>query len=144
MADRSQVEAFLEAYRAGFEALEVEALVDPFSYPCVVTTDATAVAVTIVPSREAWIPQLERLVDAYRALAVRSPEVVILQVSELTPRLAQATVRWTLVDATGARIYDFDASYTLADLGDGMRITAIAHNEAALLRAAVARERREN
>ena len=69
---------------------------------------------------------------------------MILQVSELTPRLAQATVRWTLVDATGTRIYDFDATYTLADLGDGMRITAIAHNEAALLRAAVARERRES
>ena len=44
---------------------------------------------------------------------------------ELTPGLAQAAT-WGLVDQEGGRIYDFDASYTLADLGQGMRITAIA------------------
>ncbi|MDP8957716.1 MAG: hypothetical protein M3N51_00610 [Actinomycetota bacterium] len=60
---------------------------------------------------------------------------------ELTPRLAQAAVQWGLVDQEGGRIYDFDASYTLADLGQGMRITAVAHNEAPRLRASIERER---
>jgi hypothetical protein len=41
----------------------------------------------------------------------------------------------------GGRIYDFDASYTLADLGEGMRITAIAHNETPRLRALIERQR---
>ena len=30
----------------------------------------------------------------------------------------------------GRSIYDFEASYSLADHGNGMRIAAIAHNEA--------------
>ena len=142
MAERSKIHAFLDAYRAAFEARDVAAVADLFSYPCQVTDDADAVAVTTVPSREAWIPQLERLVAAYGAIGVHSAEILHAHVTELTPRLAQVTVRWTLSDEAGARIYDFDASYTLADLGDGIRITAIAHNETVRLRAAVASVRR--
>ncbi len=145
VAERSKVDAFVGAYRRGFEAFDVDSLADLFSYPCLITADADAdadaVAVTVVSSRDAWIGQLERLVAAYRAIAVRSTQVLDLHVTELTPRLAQATVQWALTEASGARIYDFAASYTLADVGRGMRITAIAHNEAARLRAAVARQR---
>jgi hypothetical protein len=90
--------------------------------------------------RETWLPQIERLVAAYRELGVRSAETLELQVIELTPRLAQATVHWGLVDHAGGPIYEFDASYTLADLGDGLRITAIAHNETPRLRAAIQRQ----
>jgi hypothetical protein len=46
-----------------------------------------------------------------------------------------------LFDEQGRPIYDFDASYTLADLGEGMRITAIAHNETPRLRAVIERQR---
>jgi hypothetical protein len=67
--------------------------------------------------------------------------VLGLQVIELAPRLAQATVHWGLVDEQRGRIYDFDASYTLADFGEGMRITAIAHNETPRLRASLERQR---
>jgi hypothetical protein len=34
-----------------------------------------------------------------------------------------------LLNEEGERIYDFEASYTLADLGEGMRITAITHSK---------------
>ena len=78
---------------------------------------------------------------AYRAIGVRSAEVRELRVTELTPRLAQAAVRWGLIDGEGGRLYDFDAAYTLADLGQGMRITAIAHNETPRLRAFLERQR---
>jgi hypothetical protein len=53
----------------------------------------------------------------------------------------QVAVHWGLLGVQGRKVYDFDASYTLADLGDGMRITAIAHNEAPRLRAAIERRR---
>lgn len=56
--------------------------------------------------------------------------------------LAQASVRWRLTDGAGRAIYDFDASYTLADLGDGPRITAIAHNEGPLLQEQMERPQR--
>jgi hypothetical protein len=140
--ERSTVERFLDAYRAGFEAFDVKAIADLFSYPCQITSDAGEVTVTTVVTREAWLPQLGRLVATYREIGVRTAEVSELHVTELTPLLAQATVDWALLDGEGRSIYDFDASYTLADRGEGLRITAIAHNEVARLRAAVDRQRR--
>jgi hypothetical protein len=142
MSTRSKAHQFLDAYRTAFEAPDVLAIADLFSYPCQATSDAGEIAVTTVPSREAWLPQIERLVAAYRAIGVASAQVLELHVIELTPRLAQAAVHWGLVDQEGGPIYEFDASYTLADLGDGMRITAIAHNETPRLRAAIERQPR--
>ena len=109
------VQEFLDAYRAAFEAFDV----------------------TAVPTLDAWTPQIERIIDAYRALGVATAVMGPLQVLGVTPRLAQAAVRWRLRDADGGTIYEFDASYSLADLGDGFRITAIAHNESPRLRAAL-------
>ncbi len=142
MSTCSKAHHFLDAYRTAFEAFDVPAIADLFSYPCQATSDAGEIAVTMVSSLEAWLPQIERLVAAYRAIGVRSAHVLELQVIELTPRLAQATVHWGLADQGGEPIYEFDASYTLADHGDGMRITAIAHNETPRLRAAIERQRR--
>lgn len=141
MAKHSAVQEFLDAYRTGFEAFDVAAIVDLFSYPCQITGGDEEVTVTAVPSRDAWIPQIERLVAAYQAIDVRSAEVLELQVEELTARLAQATVHWGLEDGDGRRLYDFDATYTLADLGQGWRITAVAHNETSRLRALIERAR---
>jgi hypothetical protein len=141
MVERSTVRQFLDAYRAGFEAFDVEAIVDLFSYPCQITSDAGEVTVTTLGSREAWVPQIDRLVAAYREIGVRTAEVLELHLIELTSLVAQVSVHWGLADGEGRSIYDFDASYTVADRGDGMRITAIAHNEMPRLRAAVERER---
>jgi hypothetical protein len=99
--------------------------------------------VTTVPTREAWLPQVERLVTAYRAIGVHAPEILELQVTELTRQRAQAVVHWALVDGAGARIYEFNGAYTLADLSRGLRITAIAHNETPRLRAAIGARQRE-
>jgi hypothetical protein len=141
MVERSTVEHFLDAYRAGFEAFDVEAILDLFSYPCQITSDAGGVTVTTVGSRAAWVPQVDRLVAAYREIGVRTAEVLELQLMELTSLLSQVTVHWRLADGEARSLYDFDASYTVADRGDGMRITAIAHNEIPRLRAAVERQR---
>ncbi len=141
MGESAKVREFFDAYRTAFEAFEAAAIADLFSYPCQITSDAGEIDVVTVPARDAWMPQLERLIEAYRSIGVRSAEIIELQVLELTPRLAQAAVTWRLVDAERQPIYDFDAAYTLADPGTGLRITAIAHNETPRLRAAVARSR---
>lgn len=141
MHEPSAVQRFLDAYRAAFEVFDVSAIADLFSYPCQITSDAGEIAITTVPTREAWVPQIERLVEAYRTIGVRSAEILELGTSELTPRLAQATVHWGLVDAGGQRLYDFTASYTLADRGEGLRISALAHNETPRLRAFLGRQR---
>lgn len=139
MVERSKAEEFLKAYRAAFEAFDVGAIADLFSYPCQITSDAGEIDVTLAPTREAWLRQIERLVAAYRAIGVRSAEVLDLRVAELTPRLAQAAVRWRLIGEAGEPLYEFDAAYTLADFGQGLRVTAISHNETPRLRAAVER-----
>jgi hypothetical protein len=138
VSERREIQDFLRAYRSAFEAFDASAVADLFTYPCQITSDAGERPVTTVADREAWAGQLERLLDAYRQIDVRSAEILEAQVTELSPRLAQATVRWRLLDEAGARIYDFDASYTLLDIGQGMQLAAIAHNETARLRAALA------
>jgi hypothetical protein len=143
MSDRSPVQDFLDAYRAAFEAFDVPAIADLFSYPCQITSEAGEISVIAVPIREAFVPQVERLVSAYRAIGVRSAEVLESRVIELGPRLAQATLQWALLDREGVPIYDFNASYTLADFGRGLRITATAHNETRRLQAAIERHRIE-
>jgi hypothetical protein len=141
MAGDSSIQAFLDSYQRAFEAFDAVAIVDQFCYPCQITSDAGEITVTIVPTREAWIPQIERLVGTYRAIGVHAAEQVELRLIELTPRLAQAAVRWRLVDRDGRQLYEFDASYTLADFGHGFRIGAIAHNEAPRLNALLERLR---
>jgi ribosomal protein S17 len=141
MAGDSTIQAFLDSYQRAFEAFDPLAIVEQFCYPCQITSDAGEVTVTVVPTREAWIPQIERLVSTYRAIGVHAAVQVELRSVELTPRLAQATVRWRLVDARGQQLYEFDASYTLADLGQGFRISGIAHNEVPQLNALLERLR---
>ena len=72
MPEPSRTRRFLDAYRAAFEAFDVEAIADLFSYPCQIASDAGEVTVTTVATREAWVPQVDRLVSAYRAIGVRS------------------------------------------------------------------------
>jgi hypothetical protein len=138
---RSDIDAFLDAYRHAFAAFDALAVAGLFTYPCQVTADAGERPVTVVADRQEWAGQLERLLDAYRAIGVRSAEVLDARVAALSPRLVQATVRWRLLDRGGARIYDFDASYTLLEVGQRRRIAAIAHNETERLRAALERTR---
>src|SRR5215217_7191010 len=114
MPEPSRTRRFLDAYRAAFEAFDVEAIADLFCYPCQLASDAGEVTVTTVATRDAWLPQVERLVSAYRAIGVRSAAFSELHAIELTSRLAQVTVRWTLADEMDRSIYDFDASYSLA------------------------------
>lgn len=131
----------LAAYRSAFAAFDVEAVADMFAYPWQLTSGGDEAGVTIVAAREAWLPELERLVVAYRTIGVAAAEILDRRTTELAPGLAQVVVRWALTDRAGERIYEFDAAYTLADLGDGLRITAIAHNETPRLRAALTARR---
>jgi hypothetical protein len=139
--ERYDIEDFLDASRNAFEAFDASAIADLFTYPCQITSDVGERPITTIADREAWAVELERLLDTYREIGVRSAEIVDAQVTELSPRLVQATVRWRLLDQAGGRIYDFDASYTLLDVGQGMQLAAIAHNETARLREALEQTR---
>ena len=131
----------MDGYRRTFEAFDVDAICGAFAFPMQVVGDAAEVGVVVAPTLETWRPQVERIVGAYRLLGVTSSAVESLDVTEVTPRIAHATVRWGLKDAAGGAIYAFTASYTVAETADGPRIVAIAHDESPRLAAAVARAR---
>ena len=139
--DTGAVTAFVDRYRRTFETFDVDAICGAFAFPVQVVGDAGETSIVVVPALEAWRPQIERIVGAYRLLGVVSSGVESLEVTEVTPRIAHATVRWDLRDGAGVTIYGFTASYTLADSPDGPHIVAIAHDETPRLAAAVARAR---
>jgi heme-degrading monooxygenase HmoA len=131
---RPSAGAFFQAYRAAFERFDAEAIANLFTYPCQITSAAQQATVTTVSSREEWLPQLRQLVDSYRKIGVRAAQVVDLDTVELAENVIVAVVRWELLGQTVERLYAFDASYTLVDRGDGLRINAITHNEVPRLR----------
>jgi hypothetical protein len=127
-ADRD-VQMFFDSYRAAFERREAAAIAEHFRFPLHVTGDAGEVTAVSVPSLEAWIPQLERLLGAYTQLDVRTARMAETHTRRLSPRLAQTAVHWALENSAGKVVYEFDASYTLAASGGALKITAITHNE---------------
>jgi hypothetical protein len=82
MGERSKVHDFLDD-RAAFETFDVSAIAGLFAFPCQITSDAGEIEVTVVPTREAWASQIERLVAAYRAIGVRSAEAGELRVKKI-------------------------------------------------------------
>ena len=141
LGSEQRVRSFFDAYRAAFERYDAAAIADLFAYPGHVTSDAGEVGLIPVTSRDTWIAQLERLLAMYGALDVGSAQLLDLHVVELSPRLLQASGHWGLRDRTGAALYDFQATYTLVERDDALRISAIAHNEVPRYRACVARLR---
>ena len=139
MPDRPAALAFIDAYRRTFESFDAAAIADCYAFPVQVVGEADGVSVASIPAADGWVPQVERIVGAYRLLGVAGATVAHLDVHEVTPGIAHATVTWSLHTTAGDPVYDFTASYTLADVAQGTRIVAIAHDETPKLLAAVAR-----
>jgi hypothetical protein len=135
----AEVQAFLDAYRGSFERRDAAAVAGHFRFPLHVTGDAGEVSVVSIPSREAWIPQIERLLAGYAQLDVRTARVLEARTTRFSPRLAQTAVRWALHDSAGRLVYEFDAAYTLAAADGALKISAITHNEQLRAREALRR-----
>lgn len=56
-------------------------------------------------------------------------EALSSQITRLSPRPAVAAIKWRLVHEAGATVYEFEATYTLTQSDDGLKVVAIAHNE---------------
>jgi hypothetical protein len=141
MPDDDAARAFMDDYRRTFERADVDAICALFAFPVQVVGEADGVTVAVVPSVDGWRPQIERVTGAYALLGVAGATIASMAVDEVTPGIAHATVTWSLARADGSPVYDFTASYTLADLPEGTRIVAIAHDETPKLLAAIASAR---
>lgn len=130
-----QITNFLESYRTAFERLDAEAIADLFVYPLHITGDDDPVKPESIGSREEWTIQLRGLLSGYRSMQFSSANILHLYVLEFSPRLFQIKVHWELHDRAEAPLYDFTAVYTLVEMGENLRVTAIAHNELTRLHA---------
>ena len=139
IADK-EVQAFFESYRSAFEKRDAASIALHFRFPLQVTGDAGQVTTVVGPGSEAWRPQLERLLGSYKQFGVATAEVLSSQTTRFSPRLALAAIKWRLVNDAGAPIYEFEATYTLAQSDDGLKIVAIAHNEQLRAREAMAKK----
>lgn len=139
VTDRAAVEAFIDGYRRTFETFDAGAVAGCFAFPLHVTGEGAVASLVAVPTVEAWRPAIERIVGAYRLLGVGRARVRSLDVAEVSPQIAQALIHWDLRTVDDQPVYDFHASYTVADTADGLRITAVAHDEGPKLANAVAR-----
>ena len=123
------INTFFDSYRSAFERQDAAAIADHFAYPGLVTSDAGEIVLVPITNRAEWIGKLEQLLGMYRAIGVATAHVLELTLTEISPRLAQAHIHWALHTAAGERLYDFEASYTVAQIADEFHIVAIAHNE---------------
>jgi hypothetical protein len=133
------IQAFFDSYRAAFERRDAAAIAAHFRFPLHVTGDSGEVTAVAIPSVEAWIPQLERLLAGYAQLGVHTARMRETRTSRFSPRLAQVAVHWALETSAAKPVYEFDAAYTLVASGDALKITAIAHNEQLRAREAMAK-----
>jgi hypothetical protein len=124
-----KISEFFQSYRRAIEALYAPTIAEHFAYPCQITSDQGEIDLTSVTDEAEWTAQIEGLLDNYRAIGVYSAHILKLNVVELSPRLVQAQVGWALHDSDGRLLYEFTVLYTLAQIGDTLKITAIAHDE---------------
>ena len=116
---------FLDAYASAFQRLDKDAVADRYSYPAHVVTYNGGVRLLAVPSREAWTAVIERILDMYRAMGVRGAAIRELRVSDVSPQVALARVRWALQGSGDQPLYEFDATYTLALLDGELKIVQV-------------------
>jgi hypothetical protein len=68
---------------------------------------------------------IERILEIYRAMSVRGAAIRALRVSDMSPQVALARVRWALHGDGDQPLYEFDATYTLALLDRELKIVQV-------------------
>lgn len=125
----ARASAFFDSYLRAFETLDPGAIAGHFAFPFHMTSDGDPPDLTAVADAAAWEEQISRLVGFYRDIGVVSARVLEATGTALSPRVEQAAVHWELHDASGSRLYDFHAVYTLTEVEGSFRIAALAHDE---------------
>jgi hypothetical protein len=125
----SAVLEFLASYRSAFEAYDADGIVCFYSFPCHVVSDGDRVASLPFEGPAALKPAVERVLQLHRKIGVKSGRLLLLEITELSPRLAGLMLRFEMQDADGAPLYDYQGFYSLVATDDGYRIAAICHNQ---------------
>ncbi len=132
-----QALAFYDSYRAAFERYDAEAIVDHFTLPSFIVSDASEVAFIAYTTPEGCAAGINQILDLHRKIGVRSGRLLEFSVLELSAAMIVYTLNFAFHDAGGLALYDFRGVYTLAKTASGWRLAAISHNQVPRLIACV-------
>ena len=135
----SAVLDFLASYRSAFEAYDADGIVGFYAFPCHIVSDGEPVASMPFEGPASLKPAVERVLQLHRRIGARSARAVLLEITELSPRLAGVMLRLEMQDADGAALYDYQGFYSMVATDGGYRIAAICHNQIPRLLACAAR-----
>ena len=125
----SAVMEFLDSYRTAFESYDTEAIVEHYAFPCAITGDSETIAPILFEGAEQCSAGVNYVLSLHRAIGVTQGQPLLLEITELSPRLAGMMIRYQMQDQRGEPLYDFQGFYTLARTAAGYRIAAICHNQ---------------
>lgn len=119
--------AFIEAYRAANERLDVEAAAAFYATPLAIATRQRG---WIVSNAEELRVELAQMFDFYRYNGVARLETVGLALSREDTAVALATLDLRALDGEGRQVARFQTTYALGDPGGERRITGVVvHND---------------
>ena len=124
------VKPFLEAYASAFQRSDKDAVADRYAYPVDVVTYNGGVRLLAIQSREGWLAVVERILGMYTAMGVRRAAMGDLPVVNISSQVVQARLVWALRGDGDKPLYEFEASYTLAQIDGELKIVqVISENE---------------
>jgi hypothetical protein len=125
----SAVLEFLASYRTAFEAFDTRAIVDHYAFPCAIIGDSETITPVLFVDENQCSAGVDYVLSLHRQIGVTQSKSLLLEITELSPRLAAMNMRVQLQDKTGKPLYDYQGFYSLARTEAGYRIAAICHNQ---------------
>ncbi len=125
----SAVLDFLASYRTAFEGYDTAAIVDHYAFPCAIIGDSENIAPVVFKGTEQCSAGVDYVLSLHREIGVTQGKPLLLEITELSPRLAGMNIRYQMQDKTGKPLYDFQGFYSLARTDAGYRIASICHNQ---------------
>ncbi|HWZ36797.1 MAG TPA: hypothetical protein VNY08_00665 [Bradyrhizobium sp.] len=125
----SAVLEFLASYGTAFEGYDTKAIVDHYAFPCAIIGDSETITPLVFKGAEQCSAGVDYVLSLHRQVGVTQGKPLLLEITELSPRLAGMNIRYQWQDKTGKPLYDFQGFYSLARTEAGYRIAAICHNQ---------------
>ena len=125
----SAVLEFLASYRTAFEAYDTRAIVDHYSFPCAIIGDSETITPVLFAGEDQCSAGVDYVLTLHRQIGVTQGKPLLLEITELSPRLAGMNLRFQMQDKAGKPLYDYQGFYSLARTEAGYRIAAICHNQ---------------
>lgn len=125
----SGVMEFLGSYRKAFENYDTDAVLNHFVFPCTILGDAEKIIPSLLQTKEELRVGVDYVQSLHRQIGYSSGELLLLDITELSPRLTGVMIRSRMLGVNGRPLYEFQGFYSLARTDAGCRITAISHNQ---------------